>query len=488
MAVHAESSIQLNTIPGYTSLLGGHFVYKSTDSQSGLTKPSANVIQNVKVNNVDVTNDPTRWGYNTHIGANGIKLRYNEIDLSEWSAANGLKLYYPVLTNGVITNSQLGAQFTANDLSFYKPGGQTASAVLNSNGLNIAEGTITLGTFTYQKTSDITVIAGKNYYYYLSDEDRYVLADDPDDSELEDYYERVPQSPPAFQVDSDGYLKAREGWIGGVDSYIKLEKDEEGSTHYLDIRLSQLEVLVGQKYGQDNIINVLDLIAQQSDFIDLWNGDVNYFYQPEPDGPIYTVYEFIGEDEVTRYYYNENQFVTSYEKAFSEEPNELDGDEIYYKIEGGLYVKVASPTLIEWDDYYILVQEEAWVEYMVPTGQEINLPSVEIAGLGRALKFEEDTNGNFQALRITSGSDTISETIGVIIDPHSFEIYGNNSETDEANITLQMDNRNINIYSDNDQADIYYSTDNSLLNMNTGIGFGNIKMYKVGTGIGIGVI
>lgn len=137
MAVHAESSIQLNTIPAYTSLLGGHFYYKSTATT--LTPQSANVIQNV-------SNSPSEWQYNTHIGSNGIKIRYNEIDLSEWSATNGLKLYYPVLTNGVITNSQLGAQFTASDLSFYKPGGQTASAVLNSNGLNIVEGSMILGS------------------------------------------------------------------------------------------------------------------------------------------------------------------------------------------------------------------------------------------------------------------------------------------------------------------------------------------------------
>ena len=75
MAVHAESSIQLNTIPAYTSLLGGHFVYRSNGTRP--TPASANVINGL--DNFD-SSDPSTWGYNTHIGANGIKLRYNEID------------------------------------------------------------------------------------------------------------------------------------------------------------------------------------------------------------------------------------------------------------------------------------------------------------------------------------------------------------------------------------------------------------------------
>ena len=45
MAVHAESNIQLNTIPAQTSLLGGHFVYFQGNTGSGGNTPaSANVI------------------------------------------------------------------------------------------------------------------------------------------------------------------------------------------------------------------------------------------------------------------------------------------------------------------------------------------------------------------------------------------------------------------------------------------------------------
>ena len=162
MAVHAESSIQLNTIPAYTSLLGGHFYYKSTNATlEHPTPPSANIIQDNRT-----LSNPSTWGYNTHIAANGIKLRYNEIDLSAWSADNGLQLYYPVKTGGIITGSQLGAQFTANSLDFYKPGGENASASLDLTGLNIVEGSIKLGTaqIEYFHSRDREVDLNKQYY------------------------------------------------------------------------------------------------------------------------------------------------------------------------------------------------------------------------------------------------------------------------------------------------------------------------------------
>lgn len=75
MAVHAESSIQLNTIPGYTSLFGGHFVYRSNDTiKQGITTTTAGagIIQNLN-------SDPAQWGYNTWIGSNNIQLRRGEV-------------------------------------------------------------------------------------------------------------------------------------------------------------------------------------------------------------------------------------------------------------------------------------------------------------------------------------------------------------------------------------------------------------------------
>lgn len=69
MAVHAENKINLTTIPGYTSLLGGHFIYRAHGTLT--TPPSVNVVQNISDN-------PNEWGYNTHIGSNGLQLREGE--------------------------------------------------------------------------------------------------------------------------------------------------------------------------------------------------------------------------------------------------------------------------------------------------------------------------------------------------------------------------------------------------------------------------
>lgn len=181
MAVHAESSIQLNTIPAYTSLLGGHFYYKSTEAtQEHPTPPSANIIEIAST-----PSNPSTWKYNTHIGANGIKLRYNEIDLSVWSALNGLQLYSPTVTNGVIVDNQLGAQLTSSALTFYKPGAANLTkgleldattvkfygsnqsnpdAILSSTGLKLVKGGIEAGT------------SGQTGFVYISSED-YQLKD-----------------------------------------------------------------------------------------------------------------------------------------------------------------------------------------------------------------------------------------------------------------------------------------------------------------------
>ena len=90
--VHGQASIKLNTIPANTSLLGGHFVYYQGD-QNG-TVASANVVE--KVNN-----DPAKWGYNTHIGANGLHLRKG-IDVKAALTTTGLKIMQGGIEAGAI--------------------------------------------------------------------------------------------------------------------------------------------------------------------------------------------------------------------------------------------------------------------------------------------------------------------------------------------------------------------------------------------------
>lgn len=70
-----------------TDLLGGHFIYKGTNTvkQGVITTPSgAGVIQTIN-------DDPANWGYNTWIGSNGIQLRTGEESYATLNA-NGLIL------------------------------------------------------------------------------------------------------------------------------------------------------------------------------------------------------------------------------------------------------------------------------------------------------------------------------------------------------------------------------------------------------------
>ena len=84
----AEIALQnANIAKTATDLLGGHFIYKSTNTVKDdvITTPSgAGVIQNI-------ADDPANWGYNTWIGSNGIQLRRGEVADATLNA-NGLKL------------------------------------------------------------------------------------------------------------------------------------------------------------------------------------------------------------------------------------------------------------------------------------------------------------------------------------------------------------------------------------------------------------
>ena len=84
----AETALQnANIAKTATDLLGGHFIYKSTNTVKDdvITTPSgAGVIQNI-------ADDPANWGYNTWIGSNGIQLRRGEVADATLNA-NGLKL------------------------------------------------------------------------------------------------------------------------------------------------------------------------------------------------------------------------------------------------------------------------------------------------------------------------------------------------------------------------------------------------------------
>ena len=95
-----------------TALLGGHFIYNSTWETTN-TPHSANVIQTIEKDHVDVTQDPTKWDYNVHIGSNGIRLRNNESVLSEWTST-ALKFNNPSTGNTQLIIGANGALQSGN--------------------------------------------------------------------------------------------------------------------------------------------------------------------------------------------------------------------------------------------------------------------------------------------------------------------------------------------------------------------------------------
>lgn len=332
-----------------------------TYGNNGWTKPDYPVGTYIASGN-NLTFDPedsSTYGYNTYYG-NGIKLRYNSIELGTLSGTS-LIFYKPSITTQGLKGMELksdtltfynpgldsdtnnkGLELNSGGLFLYRPmaygetGSQTTAARLTTTGLNITQGSITLGT-------------PENNIY-------------------------------PFQVTNDGYLRAQAGWIGGENSYVRLEESigNEGEiTHYLDVRLSQLDMLLDSDlYERNNIVNVLDIVAQQNDFIDLWGGQTVWLYYEDniyytyievlnPEGSPqeqswyelingtyvlsedevivnnktyyestevepYIIYEYINNDTGTiSYYYDENQFILN--DYILTEDTSLNEDKEYFR-------------------------------------------------------------------------------------------------------------------------------------------------------------
>ena len=162
MAVHAQTTCTLSTIPAKTSLLKGHFLFKDG---------YANVIENVD-------NSSSNWKNNVHIGANGIQLRYNNIILSEWAAktitptggANidpNFTFYYPKedANTGIVSQGVSALKITTGGLALYKDSNESEEnrkvAELISTGLVLKKGGIIAGNYNNEP----------NKFIYLSTED-----------------------------------------------------------------------------------------------------------------------------------------------------------------------------------------------------------------------------------------------------------------------------------------------------------------------------
>lgn len=105
----------------------------------------------------DYTNSAT-YGFNSFLEHTKLHFRYNAIDL-DTLGLDGLKLYAPVISNNVITGSQLGVELTSSALKFYRPGAAnpTIDAQLDTNGLTINNGSIVLGSTDGTTAGNVTL-------------------------------------------------------------------------------------------------------------------------------------------------------------------------------------------------------------------------------------------------------------------------------------------------------------------------------------------
>ena len=118
----------------------------------------------------------TTYGWNSLLRHTKLMFRYNGIALTT-IGTDGLKLFAPVVSNGVVTGHKLGTEVTATEMNIYNPASQkvgmklnssgltlykynstTAAATLNGTGLNIAAGSIKLGS-NFEATSDGVITA-----------------------------------------------------------------------------------------------------------------------------------------------------------------------------------------------------------------------------------------------------------------------------------------------------------------------------------------
>lgn len=287
MAVHAESNIQLNTIPAQTSLLGGHFVYFQGNTGSGGNTPaSANVIADSRYLSI-----PAQWGYNTHIGANGIKLRYNETTLSEWKT-DRLTFYKPGTNNPSL--ELISGINTA--LNIYNPTNNTKTLGLDTSGLNFY-GTSTSAPDVTLNTDGLTLIngsirggiVGQDEFLYLSPQvfadeyEEYVLSEDTEVDETKIYYIRSGEEgayiytevsePTGNPQENEYYEIAHASGTIPIDNYVK----------------DNWRQIIGRKFAVDTDGNL---------YANGLNANNAHLQQAEVEGAIVATSLIIGNDSI----------------------------------------------------------------------------------------------------------------------------------------------------------------------------------------------
>ena len=118
---NAQSALSIaNSTEIAQQALATKLKYMWTDETEDTTTPAGSYMAS-GINGVtfSVTN-PSTYGFNSQARHTHTAFRYNAIDLTT-VGVDGVKLYFPIISNNVITNSALGTELTANGLNFYQP-------------------------------------------------------------------------------------------------------------------------------------------------------------------------------------------------------------------------------------------------------------------------------------------------------------------------------------------------------------------------------
>ncbi len=355
-----------------TALLGGHFVYNS-EWETEHTPHSANVIEIAQIEReseiegedseiIDVTDDPTQWGYNVHIGANGIKLRKNELTLSDW---------------------------TENALTFYLPYSdpQEISTQLTQNGMIVNQGGIINNKLTYFLTSDTAINTNKDYYTKDENTDTYTIVINPDINYIDSYYEY------------------------GFDERVKLYLSTEnyGSSYTInDYQSDKWRQIIGRYFGVTDEGYLYCSGAYISGKLDVIAGS-NVYTKNESQARLIEVANITGADQWKNKYGN-------YILTEDELPNE---DVIYYQAIYDYFP--TSDTTLQNKDYYtqtIGTDEEQTIRYdPVITPRETDIETYFEYGITgyKEIDLQPDDNPHIMGLYILN---TISESINDYIQTH----------------------------------------------------------------------
>lgn len=462
----SQALTQAQAANSATTLLGGHFIYRANGTES--TPASANVVQTVQKNGIDVTNDPTKWDYNVHIGSNGIRLRNNEITLSEWTST-ALNFYNPI-------NHNVNATLSANGLIVSKGGitagnlytnkfvylstedyplreyGKTSDSVIDNNktyytlepqSYNIVETPVLADLDTYYElvesyvlTSDITIIEGKIYYQLENNE--YVVVENPIVDDIDSYYELFEE----YQLTSDtvidedknyyrasqyNYVAVTNPAVSDIANYYELKEPGITINNHTpakeDTNIQQLaddipwRAIIGDKFGVDaggNLYAAGGLIGNDRSAITIDNNGINI-------SGTNVNFDIISNQQQTQLLNDTigaSEWLSTHASFVPTSDTEVILDKQYYE-EIGDYIITSDTSVVEGKTYYTRTgdgsQENPYVYTIVsnPTDSYISTYyEYEITGYNKITLSEEDSPVGYYEL------ENVKEAVSDFISTH----------------------------------------------------------------------